>query len=172
MSDAIVARSAELNGVLPSRVNMAFGGSPRCRHDALVNDAGFVSVVVDGVAGYELWAGGSLGKAPSLAVLLAPFVARADVLAAAEALVDVFVAHGDFDEPAKGRMKFVVDALGPTRFRAAWQAALRRGHDATAPGRRRVELLDEADTAEILAEPARRLVAPASARSARPGWRR
>ena len=68
--------------MLPSRINIAFGGSPRCRDDALVNDVGFVSMVRDGVAGYEVWAGGSLGKAPPLSVLLADFVPRADVLAA------------------------------------------------------------------------------------------
>ena len=63
-----VARSAELNVTLPSRVNLAFGGSLRCREDAWLNDGAFVSTVRDGEAGYELFAGGSLGKAPQLAV--------------------------------------------------------------------------------------------------------
>ena len=36
VSDAILARSDELNCVLPSRINVAFGGSPRCREDALM----------------------------------------------------------------------------------------------------------------------------------------
>ncbi len=152
ISDALIGRSAELNVTLPSRLNVALGGSPRCRHDALVNDIGLVSIVEDGVAGYEVWAGGSLGKAPQLAVLLAPFVARTDVLAAVEAVVDVFVDHGAFDEPSKGRLKFVVDRLGPDRFRATWQgafeAATARPHPAVAP----VALVDEVDKAGILAE--------------------
>ena len=76
---------------MPSRINLALGGSPRCRDDALVNDIGLVSVVRDGVAGYELWAGGSLGKAPSLAVLLAPFVPRSEVLPAVDALLELFI---------------------------------------------------------------------------------
>ncbi len=133
ISDTLIGRSAELNVVLPSRVNIALGGSPRCRHDALVNDAGLVSMVVDGVAGYEVWAGGSLGKAPSLAVLLAPFVPRDRVLAAVEALVDVFVAHGSLDEPTKGRMKFVIDRLGADQFRAVWQEAFEAAAAAPAP---------------------------------------
>jgi sulfite reductase beta subunit-like hemoprotein len=123
VSDAIVARSDELNCVLPSRVNVAFGGSPRCREDARLNDAAFVSVVRDGEPGYELWAGGSLGRAPALAIPLREFVPRADVVAAAEALVDVFVAHGDFEHPAKARMKFVVARLGEAAFRREWEAA-------------------------------------------------
>jgi len=152
ISDTLIARSAELNVTLPSRMNIALGGSPRCRHDALVNDAGLVSTVVGGEAGYELWGGGSLGKAPSLAILLSPFVPRADVLAAVEALVDTFVAHGRFDEPAKGRMKFLVDALGPDGFRAAWQAAFDAAKARPTPPEplAPVELLGEPDRAEIL----------------------
>jgi sulfite reductase beta subunit-like hemoprotein len=107
-------------------------------------------MVHDGVAGYEVWAGGSLGKSPALAVLMSPFVPRADALAAVEGLVDVFVAHGNFEEPAKGRMKFLVAALGADRFRALWSEAFdaararRRGVTAA------VSVVDEADRAEIL----------------------
>jgi sulfite reductase beta subunit-like hemoprotein len=152
ISDALVQRSAELNSTLPSRVNIALGGTPRCREDALVNDLGLVSVVVDGVPGYEVWAGGSLGKAPSLAILLAPFVPRTEILAAVEAAIGVFVAEGRFEEPAKARMKQLVQDLGPDRFRGLW-------HDAFEAARSRdrtpvvdVPVLDEAVRAEILAQ--------------------
>jgi sulfite reductase beta subunit-like hemoprotein len=131
VSDAIVARSDELNCVLPSRINIAFGGSPRCREDALVNDIAFVSVVVDGEAGYRLHAGGSLGKAPALAIDLADFIPRADAVPAALALTEVFVAHGDLEKPAKGRMKFCIEAMGADAFRVAWQVAFARACRAT-----------------------------------------
>ncbi len=152
VSDAIVVRSAELNCQLPSRVNLAFGGSPRCREDALVNDGGFVSVVHDGAPGYELWGGGSLGKAPRRAVLLDPFVPRVDAVAAAEALVDVFVTHGDLDHPARGRMKYVLETLGADAFRAAWRAAYVEAR--ARPHRPAVEgpVLGEAERAAVLAQ--------------------
>jgi sulfite reductase beta subunit-like hemoprotein len=157
ISDTLVSRSAELNVTLPSRLNVALGGSPRCRHDALVNDVGLVSMVVDGEAGYEMWAGGSLGKSPSLAVLLAPFVPRHRVLAAVEALVDVYVDHGNIDEPTKGRLKFLVDKLGADQFRALWQQAFAAVADADADARERppvppVAVLDEVDRAAVLAK--------------------
>jgi sulfite reductase beta subunit-like hemoprotein len=150
VSDAIVARSAELNCVLPSRVNLAFGGSPRCREDARLNDGAFVSTVLDGEPGYELWAGGSLGKAPRLAILLAGFVPRRDAVAAAEALVDVFVEHGDVDAPARGRMKFVVERLGEAGFRAAWDQAFAERRAVDRPVPPAVELLADADRVAIL----------------------
>ena len=150
VSDTLLDRSRELNCVLPSRINISLGGSPRCRQDARLSDAGFVSVVRNGQAGYELWAGGSLGKAPFLAIQLADFFPREEVLAAAEALVEVFVAHGDFEKPTKGRMKFVVERLGEVAFRAAWDqafaAARLRPHPRPAP----VEILPAADRVAIL----------------------
>lgn len=152
VSDAVVARSAELNCQLPSRLNIALGGSPRCREDALVNDLGLVSKVVDGVPGYELWVGGSLGKAPSLAVLLHPFVPRIDALPAVEALIDVFVAHGRFEEPAKARLKVLVQDLGADRFRSLWQAAFDEARRRPHPTPPEVEVLDEADRAAVLTE--------------------
>lgn len=158
VSDAIVARSAELNCVLPSRVNFAFGGSPRCREDALVNDGAFVSVVdaATGEPGYELWAGGSTGKSPRLAIRLADFVPRRHVIAAAEALLDVFVEHGDVDHPAKGRMKFLVERLGSRGFRTAWaDGYMARRASASAGARPSYEpvpvgVVTDADRSDIL----------------------
>jgi sulfite reductase beta subunit-like hemoprotein len=152
-SDTILARARTLNCELPSRINLAFGGSTRCREDARINDAAFVSMLhpETGEPGYEVWAGGSLGKAPRLAIRLSPFVPRRDVLPACEALIDVFVAHGDFEHPAKGRMKFCIEALGEPGFLAAWEqafeAARRRAHPAPPP----VDVLPEPDRSAILA---------------------
>ena len=150
VSDTLIGRSAELNVKMPARVNVALGGSPRCRHDALLNDAGLVSVVAEGRAGYELWAGGSLGKAPSLSVLLDPFVAREDLVAAVEALVEVFITHGDLDDPGKGRMKYVLDRLGADAFRAHWLSAYAEARAQPHPAPVEIPLVDEADRAAIL----------------------
>jgi sulfite reductase beta subunit-like hemoprotein len=151
VSAAIVARSRALNCVLPSRLNLAFGGSPRCRDDALLNDGAFVSVVRDGRPGYEVWAGGSLGKSPRLAIQLDAFVDRHDVLAAAEALIDVFVEHGDLEHPAKGRMKYVVERLGEEAFRDSWREAFRAARSAPHLALGSVPVPEPADCAAILA---------------------
>jgi sulfite reductase beta subunit-like hemoprotein len=151
VSDAILARSSELNCRLPSRINIAFGGCPACRHHARLNDAGFESIVTDGEAGYRLWAAGSLGTMPFLAMVLRDFVPRRHILAAAEALVDLFVSHGDVEDPKRGRMKFVVEALGEAGFRSAFAVAFdearsRLGDDCPPP----VGVLDDVVLTEIL----------------------
>lgn len=115
---SILERTPELDTKLPSRMNVHFGGCTECRNVAKVNDAGFVSVVGDGGRlGYQLWVGGSLGKSvPTLAIKAVDFVPRRDVLPALHALFDVYIEHGDFDQPTKARMKFLVRKLGPARF--------------------------------------------------------
>jgi sulfite reductase beta subunit-like hemoprotein len=150
VSAAIVARSAELNTVLPSRMNMAFGGCPVCAEHARLNDAGFESRVVDGEPGYRLWAGGSLGTMPFVAVPLTEFIARGDVLAAAVALTETFVDLGDLDNPKKGRMKFVLEELGEVAFRAAWVERFERLRDATDFDPEPVALPAEGELADIM----------------------
>ena len=152
ISDSLVARSEELNTTMPSRINISIGGSPRCRDDALINDIGLVSMVSGGVPGYELWAGGSLGKAPSLAVLLSPFLPREDAAPAVDALLELFVRHGRFDEPAKGRLKFVVADLGPDAFRSLWLDLFEEARARERPPVPEIDVLEEADRAAILAQ--------------------
>lgn len=150
VSAAIVARSAELNTVLPSRINMAFGGCPACAEHARLNDAGFESVIVDGEPGYRLWAGGSLGTMPFPAVLMAEFVPRRHAVAAALALTETFVELGDLDNPKKGRMKFVLEDLGEAAFRAAWVERFERLRDTTGLGHEPVTLPASGDLADIM----------------------
>jgi sulfite reductase beta subunit-like hemoprotein len=136
--DHLAARSPRLDIVLPSRLNIAFGGCRECREYAKVNDLGFVSVVADDRAGYEVWLGGSLGRsAPTLAVRALDFVPREDVLAVVDALVEVYVEHGDFDRPNRARLKFLVRELGCDvfldLFRDAFAGARRRTYPAPEP---------------------------------------
>jgi sulfite reductase beta subunit-like hemoprotein len=150
LSESIVARSAQLNVTLPSRVNVSVGGSPRCVEDARINDVGLISTIIDGVAGYELWVGGSLGKAPQIGVRIAEFVPREQIAAAVDAVIEVFVAEGDLEHPAKGRLKFVVDRLGIDEFRRHWLTALDRTSHLPRPALTPIERLEEADRVAIL----------------------
>ena len=64
----------------------------------------------------------------------------------------MFVAHGNLDEPAKGRLKFVIQRMGADAFRAAWSSAFAEAVLRDHPPVADVELMAEADHAEILAE--------------------
>jgi sulfite reductase beta subunit-like hemoprotein len=113
-ADSILARTPLLDTRMPQRINVAFGGCTACREHALVNDLSFVSKIsAEGELGYTVLIGGSLGKTnPMLAIEALDFVPRGEVLAAANALFDVYINHGEFDDPRKGRLKFLVRKLG------------------------------------------------------------
>lgn len=120
LSQRLVARSRELNVALPNRLNISLGGCTACGLEALTNDIGLVACVRDGEPGYQLWAGGSLGTAPRLSLMLRPFVARADLWPAVWSIIEWFVTEGDVDQVAKGRLKFLIEARGEQAFRAAF----------------------------------------------------
>lgn len=117
LSGELVARSRELNVALPSRLNITLGGCTECGLEARTNDIGLVACVRDGEPGYQLWAGGSLGSAPRLSLLLRPFVPRRQLWPAVWALVTWFCDEGDLDDVARGRLKFVIERRGETALR-------------------------------------------------------
>jgi sulfite reductase beta subunit-like hemoprotein len=134
VSEWLVERSAVLNVTLPSRINISFGGCRGCRDHAKTNEIGFVATIVGGVLGYELWLGGSLGKSvPTLGVQAVPFLPRTEVLAAVDAVVDVFVTHGNFEQPAKARLKFLVRDLGLDPFLSLFRDAFEKARAAAYP---------------------------------------
>lgn len=151
VSDAVLARSRELNRRLPSRLNVAFGGCDSCREHAKLNDLAFVSTIRDGVAGYEVWAGGGLGTAPALAFRVRDFLPRGKVVAAALALIEVFVRHGDLDSPRKARLKTVVERLGQRGFREAFDRACSTALGGPLPAVRALNPEPPADLAALLA---------------------
>lgn len=120
LSELLVGRSTELNVALPSRLNIVLGGCSACGREALVNDIGLVAQVRDGECGYQLWAGGSLGTAPRLAMLLRPFITRAEVWPATWSIVEWFCREGDVGTVARGRLKFVIEDRGEAAFRQAF----------------------------------------------------
>jgi sulfite reductase beta subunit-like hemoprotein len=120
LSRLLVARSSELNVALPSRLNIVLGGCTTCGFDALTNDIGLVARVHDGECGYQLWAGGSLGSAPRLSMLLRPFIRRDEVWPAVWTVVEWYCREGSIDQVARGRLKFVLEERGDAHFRQAF----------------------------------------------------
>ncbi|MDQ3932487.1 MAG: nitrite/sulfite reductase [Actinomycetota bacterium] len=154
LAAALLARTPELDTRLPSRLNFHFGGCAACREHAKVNDAGFVSMLdADGRPGYQLWIGGSLGKSlPTLAIPAVDFLPRDHVVAAGTALVDVYVAHGDFDRPNKARLKFLIRDLGASQFLGLFHQAYTRALAQTQPPTLHFEVLAPVDLARVVAQ--------------------
>lgn len=120
LADLLLARSSALNIALPGRLNIVLGGCRTCGLEALTNDIGLVATVRDGEPGYQLWAGGSLGTAPKLSVLLRPFLNRHEVWPAVWALISWFCENGSTETVARGRLKHVIEDRGEAGLRTSF----------------------------------------------------
>src|SRR6185437_1747830 len=124
---------------LPRKFNVAFDGAGCIPVLEDTNDIGFQAVEVnDGfglVAGvwFKLCLGGITGHrdfARDTGVLVRP----EDACKVADAVVRLFVEHGNRTDRTKARLKYVLDALGIEQFLGLLEEKLRRKFDRAVPG--------------------------------------
>jgi sulfite reductase beta subunit-like hemoprotein len=106
-----------LNITLPRKFKPAFSGCPDDEAQGVVNDLAFYARTEDGTRGFRVHAGGGLGAAPHLALVLRDFLAAEDTLAYAEAVVRIQHRYGERKNRHKARLKFLVQRMGKERFR-------------------------------------------------------
>ncbi|MFN3713313.1 MAG: nitrite/sulfite reductase [Alcanivoracaceae bacterium] len=83
-----------------------------------VHDIGVQIVRGDnGEIGFQVWAGGGLGRTPMTGEIIGEFVAREDLLSYLEAILRVYNKYGIRDNKYKARIKIIVKAMGRERFR-------------------------------------------------------
>ena len=108
---------------LPRKFKIAITGSPQDRAASKVHDVGLHLVRNDkGEVGFEVLVGGGLGRAPMIGHVINKFVAPRDLLAYLEAILRVYNLHGRRDNIHKARIKIIVKAFGPEKFREMVEA--------------------------------------------------
>jgi sulfite reductase (NADPH) hemoprotein beta-component len=119
---------------LPRKFKIAVSASTGDRAAVQVHDIG-LKVVRDaaGALGFEVWAGGGLGRTPVVAPRIRAFLPERELLNYVEAILRVYNRFGRRDNLYKARIKILVRELGAERFAAEvedeWQAL--RGGPAT-----------------------------------------
>jgi sulfite reductase beta subunit-like hemoprotein len=108
---------------LPRKFKPSIGGC--CGTDcsqAFINDLGFLARVKDGVAGFQVVAGGGLSTLRRSALTVEEFIPAGEVLEAAEAVVRAFNKIGNRNNIAKARLKWAIDKIGPAAFLGEYHA--------------------------------------------------
>src|SRR6202050_1593997 len=111
---------------LPRKFKIAVTGAAQDRAASLVHDVG-VHIVrgPDGTAGFEILAGGGLGRTPIIGQGVREFLPREHLLSYLEAILRVYNLEGRRDNIHKARIKILVRSLGIEEFRrrveAEWQ---------------------------------------------------
>src|ERR1700704_1322561 len=112
---------------LPRKFKIAVTGAPQDRAASLVHDVG-VHIVrgPDGSPGFEILAGGGLGRTPIIGQVVREFLPREHLLSYLEAVLRVYNLEGRRDNIHKARIKILVKSLGIEEFRrrveAAWES--------------------------------------------------
>ena len=122
---------------LPRKFKIAVTGSPQDRAASKVHDIGLHLVRnAAGEVGFEVLVGGGLGRMPMIGHVIREFLPKQDLLSYLEAILRVYNLEGRRDNIHKARIKVLVKAVGPQRFRemveAEWQASREHAptHDA------------------------------------------
>ncbi len=103
---------------LPRKFKIAVTGSARDRAASLVHDVG-VHIVrnTQGEPGFEILAGGGLGRTPIIGQVVREFLPREHLLSYLEAVLRVYNQEGRRDNLNKARIKILVKTLGLEEFR-------------------------------------------------------
>ncbi len=124
---------------LPRKFNVAFDGAGTIAVLEETNDIGFQAVEVKDGFGltpgvwFKLCLGGITGHrdfARDTGVLVEP----KDACMVADAVVRVFIDHGDRTDRTKARLKYVLDAMGVEKFLVVLEEKLGRKLDRAVPG--------------------------------------
>ena len=118
---------------LPRKFKIAVTGSPQDRAVSKVHDIG-LHLVRDGAGhvGFEVTVGGGLGRAPMIGHVIREFLPKQELLAYLEAILRVYNLEGRRDNIHKARIKILVKAVGPQKFREMVEAEYAAARD-TAP---------------------------------------
>jgi sulfite reductase (NADPH) hemoprotein beta-component len=107
---------------LPRKFKIAVTGAKEDRAAVQVHDIGVRIVEKDGEMGFEILAGGGLGRTPVIAPVIRDFLPKQHLLTYLEAILRVYNRYGRRDNKYKARIKILVRAMKPEaeKVEAEW----------------------------------------------------
>lgn len=116
---------------MPRKLKVCFSNSPANEPHATFRDLGFAARP-DGT--FDVYSAGGLGNNPCMGVKVAGQVRPSDVLYYVKAMVETFVAYGNYENRAKARTRYMQETLGVEGYRQAYLEKLEQvkaGEDMT-----------------------------------------
>lgn len=106
---------------MPRKLKIGFANHESNQTHATMRDLGFVAKQ-DGT--FDVYSAGGIGPNPKKGVLVATGVAGEKILYYVRAMVDTFLAHGNYEQRAKARTRYMQETLGEEGYRKAYQEKL------------------------------------------------
>lgn len=109
---------------LPRKLKAAFSGTEEDTACASVNDIGFVAVEEQGEPMFRMWLAGGLGGGARAAVLYPKLVKPEEILYYVEAMIQTFMAEGDYENKGRARTRFIPVRMGEQAFLTCFDSHL------------------------------------------------
>lgn len=97
---------------LPRKFKIAFSNTEEDTAYATFNDLGFIAKEKDGVKGFKVFIGGSLGSKPMVSPVLFDFIPAGEIGIVADAAKKLFSRYGNRKNKHKARLRYVFFKLG------------------------------------------------------------
>ena len=111
---------------LPRKLKVGFSNSPANETHVTFRDLGFAARE-DGT--FDVYSAGGLGNNPLMGVKVAEQVQPSDILYYIKAMVDTFLAHGNYESRAKSRTRYMQAELGAEGYKAAFLEMLEKARE-------------------------------------------
>ena len=107
---------------MPRKLKVCFSNSPANETHATFRDLGFVAKP-EGT--FDVYSAGGLGNHPRMGLKVAEQISPSEVLYYVKAMVDTFVAHGNYESRAKARTRYMQETLGTEGYKQAYLEKLK-----------------------------------------------
>lgn len=109
---------------LPRKLKISISSSSKDDANSTINDLGFIAKVEDGKPYFDMYLAGGLGNNPGIAIPYGKKVEPNEILYYVEAMVNLFIAEGDYQNKAKARIRYIPRRMGVENFLIAFDKHL------------------------------------------------
>lgn len=101
---------------LPRKFKVAFSNGGSDLVNCMATDMGFCAFKKQGEDYFKLYVGGGLGRNSAKGILLKELVKPEEVLYYVEAMTQLFIHEGDYENKGKARLRYIVKKMGEEAF--------------------------------------------------------
>lgn len=109
---------------LPRKLKVSVSSSDEDEAGATINDLGFIASIENGEPYFRMYLAGGLGNNPGVSIPYGKKVIPQEILYYVEAMVNIFIAEGDYTNKAKARTRYIPRKMGIESFLEAYEKHL------------------------------------------------
>ncbi|BCZ46735.1 ferredoxin--nitrite reductase [Clostridium gelidum] len=101
---------------LPRKFKVSFSSNNDDLGHCNVTDLGFLAIIKDNKKYFKVYMGGGLGRNPKIGIEYDELIDPSEVLYHVDAMTNLFVKEGDYENRNKARIRFILERMGTEKF--------------------------------------------------------